>query len=385
MSPTEAPVSEVAVDDAGKERLAFDDSGKEILGAGEQLSMQEALLQGKRLTDDGFRAFKQGSLEQAIESFSTGLDLMVPHVGQLAEALGPIYLAYGRALMQQAIENVDAMLVNQSAVPAEAKGALAARQEAEDQATTSAAIKEQHKLVDLPDVFAPEEPSGDEEDSEGEGGPQEEEDDFQLAWEVLDVARLIYSKQETPQARQLTADIHMDLGDLQMENEQFKLAIEDYRKAAVLIEGLIAAEAGSVGLKRALASTQFKLAMAHEYDNDAPAALPPLSSALALLQACLAAGPDADLEDLVRELALKTADLKTSMEKAEVLRQKIVVPDDGEAGFSKPTEGAAVNDLSGLVKKRRAVDSLDGPADEEPLAKMAMQHAADDARHKNNF
>lgn len=368
MSPTEAPVSEVAVGDTGKERLAVGETGKELLGVGEQLSMQEALLQGKRLTDDGFRAFKQGSLEQAIESFSTGLDLMVPHVGQLAEALGPIYLAYGRALMQQAVENVDAMLVNQSAVPAEAKDALAARQEAEDQATTSAAIREQHKLVDLPDVFAPEEPSGDEEDSEGEGAPQEE-DDFQLAWEVLDVARLIYSKQATPQARQLTADIHMDLGDLQMENEQFKLAIEDYRKAAVLIEGLIAAEAGSVGLKRALASTHFKLAMAHEYDNDAPAALPPLSSALALLQACLAAGPDADLEDLVRELALKAADLKTSIEKAEVLRQKIVVPDDGEAGFSKPTEGAAVNDLSGLVRKRRAVDSTPGPAGEEPSAK----------------
>lgn len=42
-------------------------------------SMEEDLKEGKGLTDEAFRAFKQGDLEKAVELFSAGLDLMYSH------------------------------------------------------------------------------------------------------------------------------------------------------------------------------------------------------------------------------------------------------------------------------------------------------------------
>lgn len=66
------------------------------------------------------------------------------------------------------------------------------------------------------DLFAQEgeEPEGDE---EGDGG--EPEDDFNAAWEVLDLARAIYEKQkdEDDEVKLKLADTYITLGDISLE------------------------------------------------------------------------------------------------------------------------------------------------------------------------
>jgi tetratricopeptide (TPR) repeat protein len=170
------------------------------------------------------------------------------------------------------------------------------------------------------------------------------------------MARLIYSKQTSATAQQVLSDIYCDLGDLQMENEQFESAIADYMEALDLLQKHESKDQ-TAGL-RALASVHFKISMAHEYRGDLDAALSPLEMALSHLQSCTSS--DAELAELVKELGMKLADIKSSIEKADVLKKQ-VVDDSGAAGF-KPAaaQGAQVNDLSNLVKKRKAPQASEG-------------------------
>jgi len=326
------------------------------------MSMEEALKVGKQLASSGFTALKQGSHNTAVNHFSQALDLMVPHVGQMSAALGPIYLAYGRALMQVAVEGMDGLLL--------VKGAKVPEQK-EEEAKDDGDDRGKGKIIDLPDIYE----ASEEEDQEEEGdeSPQEEssvEDDFQLAWEVLDTARLIYANQPATnlQARRILSDIHVDLGDLQMENEQFSGAISDFRKALDILDGFND-EGGNKSIEdevegqRARASVWFKVAMAHEYAGELKEAVEPLTTALALLRS-------ANVPDLVSELELKLADIQAALDKAVMMKSKIIDDCDGSAaGFKSVAADVAVNDLSTLVKKRKA------PAGEESVDHMISKQA----------
>jgi hypothetical protein len=66
-------------------------------------------------------------------------------------------------------------------------------------------------------AIAEEEEEGDEEDAEGEDG--EPEDDFNAAWEVLELARAIYekAKDEDDEVKMKLAETYIALGDVSLE------------------------------------------------------------------------------------------------------------------------------------------------------------------------
>jgi len=76
----------------------------------------------------------------------------------------------------------------------------------------------------------------DEDDEEGEDGDEEDEDadpsDLQLAWENLDMARLIYGNH--PGYDEQLAQVHVKLGEVMMEEEQFEKALQDFDNAHTL-------------------------------------------------------------------------------------------------------------------------------------------------------
>ena len=71
------------------------------------------------------------------------------------------------------------------------------------------------------DLFAAAAEDDEDEDGEGEGNDEdgELEDDFNAAWEVLDLARAIYQKQSTEdeEVALKLADTYIALGDVSME------------------------------------------------------------------------------------------------------------------------------------------------------------------------
>ncbi len=66
---------------------------------------------------------------------------------------------------------------------------------------------------------------------EGEGDDDDEPaNDFQVAWEMFELASLIYSK-HLRTSRQQLADVHLALGDLMLEEEKFEQGTVEYRAA----------------------------------------------------------------------------------------------------------------------------------------------------------
>lgn len=58
---------------------------------------------------------------------------------------------------------------------------------------------------------------------------------MQVAWQMLEVARLIFSRNE-PREYSLLSSTHTVLGDISLEKQDYSQAIEDYKKAVELVE-----------------------------------------------------------------------------------------------------------------------------------------------------
>lgn len=325
----------------------------------------------------------------------------VPKLGQFAKELGPVYVSYGRALVQLGISNKDSLL-NTGAMPEQLVEGLA---EAGGEATGG----KRRKVVNLEGVaFADSDEEQDEEskaesetevgtanspvkavkedsaedstdgeglanddgisssDAEGEGGPTN--DEFELAWEVLDIARLIYadSASMNEEHRQRLGDVYCDLGSISMETEAFGQAIDDFAKAVE-----IKRDRGA-GHERDLASTCFQYAVALEYAGRADEAVEPLGQAKELLRARLdmllqkASEDDAkgkakvgSAQDYDREVRELRELLPEVQSKWEELRSQVSAGKPSQmdpAQIKQTVNSAAVDaarDLSDLVRKRK--------------------------------
>ena len=119
-----------------------------------------------------------------------------------------------------------------------------------------------------------EDDEGDEQ-AEGEADAEEEEDDFAIAYEILDTARILLSRKleatqqtagkgttSSPEMRQLKerlADTHDLQAEISLENERFQDAIQDTRDALALKLDLYPQESSLI------AEAHFKLSLALEF------------------------------------------------------------------------------------------------------------------------
>lgn len=113
------------------------------------------------------------------------------------------------------------------------------------------------------------------ENAEGGEGDEEEEDDFAIAYEVLDMARILLTRkleslsdsksksiEENPEARQIKerlADAHDLQGEIALENERFADAINDTRDSLALKMQLYPVD------NSLIAEAHFKLSLALEF------------------------------------------------------------------------------------------------------------------------
>jgi len=271
--------------------------------------------------------------------------------GQFARELGPVYIQYGRALLTSGINKQDTLL-NKGAMP---EGILLDEDAIEDGT-------KRRKLIELDS----DEEEVAMEEGNAEGEEEEEEDDLQLAWEIFDIARIVYSDAASvdAEAKSALAEVYTDLGDVAMETESFSQAASDYWRSIELWRELLAVEFPSKeekGCERTLASSYFKHAMALEYDNRAAEAVHSLDAASSVLSKRLQrlrgedddkgkdAKSDSD-ENEIEEIDGLLNDVKAKIEdvKAAIL-ETLKVKDDKSVAEKKDGE---IKDLSGLVRKR---------------------------------
>ena len=94
----------------------------------------------------------------------------------------------------------------------------------------------------------------------------EEAEDMELAWQMLEIARVAYGKapKNTAQNQKL-ADVYSRLGDHSQMNDHFDQAVQDYKSALKIREQ--SHDLSSTNIKRVLASDMCNIARALQYSD----------------------------------------------------------------------------------------------------------------------
>ncbi|KAM6264310.1 nuclear autoantigenic sperm protein isoform 2-T2 [Spheniscus humboldti] len=94
---------------------------------------------------------------------------------------------------------------------------------------------------------------------------QESEEDevgnLELAWDMLELAKVIYKRQETKEAQLHAAQAHLKLGEVSIESENYTQAIEEFQACLALQQKYLEAH------DRLLAESHYQLALAYHYNS----------------------------------------------------------------------------------------------------------------------
>ncbi|KAF9212036.1 hypothetical protein BGZ59_007302 [Podila verticillata] len=221
----------------------------------------------QELTDAGSKAFVFQDYELAVEKFGLASEMLGQVYGEMSPKNADTLFLYGKALLEFAIQ--------QSSVLG---GVTEKKSEKELQAVVDAVTGGAPGSSSAPNsnrfVFEGDDDDEDEEEEEeeanagegnaagveGEEAPaQDDNDDFAVAWDVLDLARVLYHKIGTEEALLKLGDVHMALGDVSLESENFEQAVADFREALLVKESRLESD------DRQLAEAHYKLALALEF------------------------------------------------------------------------------------------------------------------------
>ncbi|KAG0054884.1 hypothetical protein BGZ83_010222 [Gryganskiella cystojenkinii] len=229
--------------------------------------------------------------------------------------------------------------------------------------------------------------------ADGEGG-EEEQDDFAVAWDVLDLARVLYHRQETEEALLKLGDVHIALGDVSLESENFEQAVTDYREALKIKEARLEPE------DRELAEAHYKLALALEYSptesektqDHIHRASTVLKARIEKLNGILASygkgkGKALDASESENKLAKELVELHELVGEMDQKVQDLISnmankkPEEGQAHIAVLTEmlgqkqAQAVNDISNLIVKSKASSASGAGSSSSPASAVTpKQH-----------
>ncbi|NXD25276.1 NASP protein, partial [Spelaeornis formosus] len=215
------------------------------------------------------------------------------------------------------------------------------------------------------------------EDKESE---EDEIGNLELAWDMLELAKVIYKRQETKEAQLHAAQAHLKLGEVSIESENYTQAIEEFQACLALQQKYLEAH------DRLLAESHYQLALAYHYNSDFDEAVLQFGKSMEVIDKRLAilterikkadtGSPEdekeiEELKGLLPEIKEKIEDSKESQKSAKVaelgLKATLVGTTSGFAQSEhsgsvstipvrKGADGASqcVTDISHLVRKKR--------------------------------
>ncbi|ONH72811.1 NASP-related protein sim3 [Pichia kudriavzevii] len=201
-------------------------------------------------------------------------------------------------------------------------------------------------------------------------GGEEEVSDFEIAWDILELTRVLYEKrmeelngraegdetvaEEKKKVQERLADVHLLMGDIGLETENFTQAVEDFGNAVKVI---METHGPKGGMYR---EAQFKLSLAYEFVGDEESIEGAVDAIEKVLQAldresCVDIELRKDVEERMKELREMQAQRRE--EKAMLKQVLFGVTTSGHGGGDecngRDGKRIAANDLTGLVKRKR--------------------------------
>ncbi|XP_074732265.1 nuclear autoantigenic sperm protein [Strix uralensis] len=215
------------------------------------------------------------------------------------------------------------------------------------------------------------------EDKESE---EDEIGNLELAWEMLELAKIIYKRQETKEGQLHAAQAHLKLGEVSIESENYMQAIEEFQACLALQQKYLEAH------DRLLAESHYQLALAYHYNSQFDEAVLQFGKSVEVIDKRMAmlterikkaeSGSPEDeqeieeLKGLLPEIKEKIEDSKESQKSSRVAKLALKATLVGTtSGFAqsedsgsvstipvrKAADGASqcVTDISHLVRKKR--------------------------------
>ncbi|WVQ99028.1 hypothetical protein IAU59_006160 [Kwoniella sp. CBS 9459] len=368
--------------------------------------------QADTLVAEGKKAIALKQWEEGVMKYGEALDLMRQLVGEFDPQMAPLLLSYGKALYELAFSQQGVMgkeepskeaddAVQQGAFDGPAtKGNFVfsadatSDDEADEPESGAPAAGPSEAASASTSASAP--PADDNRNEEGESEEDEEpEDDYNAAWEVLDVARTIYQKvvedgkskseseseaaEKNKEDRLNLAECYVALGDVSCETENFPQAVQDYTSALEIKSALLPASS------RALASVHYQLATVLEFTpnrrsdslshvekalesfklrlqelRSASNSKDNLSEDVAKLSEKERENEIKDVEALLGDLEVKIEELKAAPPAGDIVSESINhllgQPEglaSGSAIGGASGDSGPVNDLTSMVKKKK--------------------------------
>ncbi|KAF2105577.1 hypothetical protein BDV96DRAFT_509192 [Lophiotrema nucula] len=217
----------------------------------------------EELTQAAALQYKREKFPEASELYSQATELQAELNGEMAPENADLLYLYGKALYKVAIATSDVLggkvaQEDKNKKKAEKKAKAESAAEGSSKVANGAKTEQKGETVDSKPYF---QLTGDEnwtdseddedatEEAEGGAEGEEEQDDFGNAFQVFDMARVLYAKKiegldgtgkgksktdispESKQARERLADCYNFLVDIAFENETYHSAIPDARSA----------------------------------------------------------------------------------------------------------------------------------------------------------
>merc|ERR1712038_938789 len=409
--------------EAMKETEKKAENGDKEVPAKEAVEALNLLAQGKR-------NMLCGEVPQAVTQLQEACRLLASKFGDTADECGEAYLSYGTALLDlsrmesgvlgNALDGIDS---EDDDKPSPDEDEEKMTDSDEKSSEGSAATAESEDIAD---------PEGEEEGAEGEEGEEEgegsaeegetsadsadegkaaskekEEEDvshLQLAWEILELAKIIYTRHDSKEMKLKAAEAHLKLGEVGLETEQYETSIEDFEKCLALQQAHLEAES------RLIAETHYQIGLAscfaQKYDNSLKhlrKAVEVIRSKIKKLEELIAEDekPEnkdkernafddpipnakkevADLKEILPDILAKIEDTEDEKKSQEKVKQMVK---ENLAGSSSTTEASSsfdapsssseakpVNDISSMVRKKRNLSDRKPEEEAQDDAKKA--------------
>ncbi|XP_034387444.1 nuclear autoantigenic sperm protein isoform X2 [Cyclopterus lumpus] len=349
--------------------------------------------EAKKLIGTGNRHLVMGDVVAAVSVFQDACSMLAAKYGDTAEECGEAFFLCGKSLLELArMEN--SVLGNAlEGVPEESE---------EEEQPNSSNIESANNLDDDDD-----DEDDDNEDGEKNGQDKEEDEvgNLQLAWEMLEVAKVIYKRKEGKDDQLMAAQAYLKLGEVSAESGNYPQALEDFQECLALQLKHLPPHS------RLLAETHYHVATTLCYMDQYSQAIQHYNSSIKVIETRLAMLQDAigaaeeqnemeELKQLLPDIREKVEDAKESQRTASAASQAIQQTLGGASTSSasaflcenggpsssfatasqipvKSCDSAstvkAVSNISHLVRKKRK------PEEESPVkdtdAKQAKQEA----------
>ncbi|KAG5359296.1 NASP-related protein [Yarrowia sp. C11] len=321
----------------------------------------------ERLTALGSKAYALKNYESATETLGQACEKYSEETG---EEDGYLLFLYGRALFQAGVSSSNVL------GGGETTGEVAPREEIEAPVKSSGAFQFE-EAPEEEEEEEEEEGKGKEKAEEGDEEEEEEEEqaqtDFEVAWEVTDLARKLYedelategvSAERVSEIEQQLGDVYDILGEISLESENFPQAVIDLGRSVELknkhneFQSTIMSEA------------HYKYSLALEFSpNDAEnkqKAVDQMVLAIDSVKKRIAMTGEKD-DDLVADLEIRLSDLRAiakGQEDFDVKKQAVMAGILGNssddvvknimAAAGVGGDAQQVNDLSGLAVRKKA-------------------------------